>query len=376
MNTPLPFGAAKSYRHLFSEAEIQATAELIRFLASPECWYRTRRYFDGYYVPNETEDVRADVYGSMLRDPEIILLMSFPNSGTSYTIMNVEEMTRSSAATNNVREIKYKGPFILARSDMKDGPFVLEPEMGKPWPFILSKSHCAGFCDSCKQNLSYADVSIFEKGCRSTLIKRNGKMEASHYNATAIKKLVHIFRNPIDNLVARMHLGIKRRRLRLGWSQESLSNFTDTKQGLLAWCHYVDSEFGSDPSYFPERARDMFADVPCYSEMFRYVQWHNLAIQMIEQYGVPAHNIFYEDYETKYDETVGDLLKFLEANRTHEIKPFIRGKRYGSLFRPRHLRGIARLIRRMASPECWKHLKRYFPEFDMKKKKNPQLETQ
>lgn len=364
VDDPLPFHSGKTYEHLFTNKEKRHIAELARFLATEKCWYHMRRYFNGFYSSDDNKNRQADLYGSAIGNPEIVLLLSFPNSGTSYTISNMQNVTRTSAATNTVHETKGPHP-VRARSDMMDGPFLYEPHEGKPWKFILTKSHCAGFCDNCDFSSSVKDLSAFESACRTTTLRRNDTLVNSQYNATAVKKIVHLFRNPYDNIVSRMHLGTKKRAAE-GWPAARLLQFSNSKEGILSWCAHVDAAFGKNASLVPHSVsvQGTPTDVPCYSEIFRYVQWHNLAFQMIETYSVPFHNIFYEDYETHYDDNVGNLLKFLELERTHDNKPFIAGKHYKDMFEPRHQRGIGILVRQLATPECWNALKRYFVEFD------------
>lgn len=355
---PLPIEPTPSYLHLLSEREIRSAAAYVRSEASPQSWYHVRRYFKGRFSPNE-KDALAEQYGGTLDNPGVALLISFPNSGTSYTLINVQNVTRYSVATNTGRETRDRTP---VRTDINNGPFLFEPQEGKHYRFVLTKTHCNGYCDNCNQRASSPSLIAFEKGCRTSTHIVGGTAVASTYNSSVIHRVVHLFRNPYDNLVARMHLGVEKR-AREGWKVEELARFSNTPQGVLSWCDHVDTAFGNDPSYFPLSARSMFASIPCYSEIYRYVKWHNRALQTIDLYGVPSHTLFYEDYETNYDETLQKLLTFLDMDRTHANLPFVVGKRYSTLFEPSHRLAIARLAHQLASPDCWALLKRYFDEF-------------
>jgi len=144
----------------------------------------------------------------------------------------------------------------------------------------------------------------------------------------------------------------------------------DTREGLLRWCEFVDGSFEKTGytqawlSYTPQ-VRQLFQLLPCYSDFFRYVQWHNMAIEAVDKLQVPSHIVHYEDYSERYNESVAGLLDFLELRQTHDAKPFETGKTY-PFFRRNETLTAARLIQSLASPKCWELLRRYFEaeEFD------------
>jgi hypothetical protein len=74
----------------------------------------------------------------------VVWLLSFPNSGTSYTIMNTHHITNMTAATNHGQEVK---SLIRVRPDIPS-PFLLMPELPMP-RLVLTKTHCYGFCFNC-----------------------------------------------------------------------------------------------------------------------------------------------------------------------------------------------------------------------------------
>jgi hypothetical protein len=93
----------------------------------------------------------------------VVWLMSFPNSGTSYTIDAVRELTITTTATNYGLEGAMKDqestPAFPDMEEAKNGPFLhVTPgrEINIP-KLLLTKTHCGGYCSSCMapQMVSY-----------------------------------------------------------------------------------------------------------------------------------------------------------------------------------------------------------------------------
>jgi hypothetical protein len=161
-----------------------------------------------------------------------------------------------------------------------------------------------------------------------------------------------------------MHLGIKDRRM-AGFPGSLISTFNDTEAGVLSWCKYMDAEFAKSPnaSFFSKETNRLMPQVPCHSDLFRYIQWHNLAIELTEQLNIPSMIVHYEDYATSHKKTVDGLLSFMEITPVQEPLDFILGKTYQHLYNPEHARAMALLAKSMATPACWDEVRRYFDEF-------------
>jgi hypothetical protein len=178
---------------------------------------------------------------------------------------------------------------------------------------------------------------------------------------------VHLIRNPFDNLIARLHLAVKRRK-RLGWDDEALEQFShSSRASYLAWCNYVDNRHAKaleKTKLISSNVKALMKGLPCHSDWFRYVQWHNRAIQVTtEQLHVPVHYLFYENYSTNYNETLYGLLEFLNLlPAVNEPLSFQPGKTYMSMYSPEEIQAATRFVRAMATPACWNLLKRYFDE--------------
>jgi hypothetical protein len=201
----------------------------------------------------------------------------------------------------------------------------------------------------------------FDTGCHETFHHQLQE----HYNYThsiAVDRAVHIFRSPFDNLVSRKHLGVHSR---VASDPSFAKMLEDTREALLSWCNYTDSVIINNPdaqgwSNLSSEIQTLFATVPCSVEMFRLVQWHNLAVDMTIRKRIPAHYIYYEDYESNFNATVDDLIHFLELEARNVSLPFEGGKRYDGIFDDDHSRALAQFVKAVATPECWRHLSYYF----------------
>jgi hypothetical protein len=173
---------------------------------------------------------------------------------------------------------------------------------------------------------------------------------------------VHLIRSPFDNLVARLHLERKE------WEKDEkyqllLDTFTDSKQGLAEWCRRLDKLRAKEEKQTHFLDPELLAEeqqVPCHAEFYRYIQWHNLAFEVTRQKRLPTHLLYYEDYTENFDETVLELLDFLEASQVAPAPEFYSGKQYIDYYEPEQCQAIARLAMDLSSPETWEAVRHYF----------------
>jgi hypothetical protein len=313
--------------------------------------------------------------------------LSWTDQGTSYTIANTQHITNTSAASNYGQDVAAAAPGappppppppLRILPGVDSSPFALKPERVLP-SLVLTKAHCAGYCDDCRDLVVSLDE--FVAGCSETRADR--RAEPRGYDpGLVVAKAVHLFRDPLDNLVSRKHLGVRARQGRDGAGTDAAANnsssiewgsgtvvASDTPEGLLAWCRYLDESvigLAAGWSSFPADFREAFRSVPCASDLFRYVQWHNRAIEAARRLRLPVHYVHYEDYSGAYEETVRGLLDFLELDMTGagfaRALPFDgRNKSYHDLFRHGgfSMTATAAYLRRLATNETWQHLRRY-----------------
>lgn len=187
-------------------------------------------------------------------------------------------MTGFSTATFYEQEVletsKILYPVISKHSDT---PFIADPSKKLPH-YVLTKTHCTGYCDNCHHRDCTHTRRTFGLGCRTSVLKRECWDMKTYMTTHSIDKAVHIIRNPLDNIVARMHLGVLNRRIDKSLPESILKTFNNTPAGLLAWCEHVDSLFHSetpimnlDSPPLSNETLSLLKHVPCHSEWFRYV---------------------------------------------------------------------------------------------------------
>ena len=352
-----PFRPGKSYSHLFNSDHVYGAAKLVREMASPRAWNLMRHYFEAV-TENVSSKEKTESEDKNTGFPKIGLLMSFPNSGTSYTITNTEHVSKRTTATN------YGVGAFSVHPKLPNGPYLHREKLQLPPAHVLTKTHCMGYCDDCHpRTFIISSKEQFLTGCLTGERMVNETRTRITYEASLVSRVVHLFRDPFDNLVARMHLGVKRRRQQLGWSEDSLANFTNTREGLVAWCKYVDTRHKSEflnSSPVSDESKVLMEKVPCALDWYRWTQWHNRAIEVTESQHLPVHYLYYERYSTAYNQTLRDLLDFLELPAVEQPIPFYSGKTYRHLYHEDEVRQATLLVKSLASPACWDLIKHYF----------------
>lgn len=237
-----------------------------------------------------------------------------------------------------------------------NGPFLHVPDLRVPH-FVLTKTHCLGYCDDCSpQEYFVPSLSAFEQGClRAESPNQTGSV---HYNASVPVKAVHLYRNPFDNIVARMHLAIHKRE-RQGMN---VTLFTNSREGLQEWCAYLDERYqAEEQGFFAPDVLSLFQGLPCHADWYRYVQWHNHAYQLTKH--IPTMDLFYEDYTHRYDATVNELWNFLDLKPRRPATEFFVGKSYEVFFDTEQKQKATVLVQSLSLPPVWQRLKRYLERY-------------
>ena len=162
-----------------------------------------------------------------------------------------------------------------------------------------------------------------------------------------------------------MHLAVKRRREKMGWSEDQLANFSHSREGHLRWCSHIDSRHGNAffrGSYVSDEIKALMEHVPCSLDWYRWVQWHNRAIEVTEAQNLPVYYLYYERYSTAYNQTLGELLDFLELPSVESPMLFHTGKTYRDLYSDDEIKMATQLVRALASPTCWNLIRHYFED--------------
>jgi Sulfotransferase domain len=269
--------------------------------------------------------------------------------------MNLEVTCNVTTASNYAKGWEMVLPI---QPELVNGPFLHDPEIRVPH-YVLTKTHCYGYCDDCPPSeYNITNNQLFEQGCLRT--EMPNRTLPIRYDRTVPVKAVHLYRNPFDNIVARMHLAVHKRE-RQG---VDVSLFENSRDGFQKWCAFLDAKYQrAEDEFFSSDVLKLFHGLPCHSDWYRYVQWHNHAYILTEQLNLPVHDLFYEDYTHAYAATVQNLWKFLEVEPRSAPIEFYVGKSYESFFDTDHARKAAMLVQALSLPPVWLGLKRYFERY-------------
>ena len=300
--------------------------------------------------------------------PQIAWLMSYPNSGTSFTMSCIERTSNLSTATNYGDEVTAKGDYSISIYPRHpEGPFWegLSGKLGAirklPENYVLVKTHCGSRCIKCEPSEYIETFDSFLDACRQSTgrVSPDGHKEEYYYPIERVKKAIHLIRNPYHNFVARYHL--ERKNAIQHGKKQWVNNHPQNATGFQRWCMEWDTEYKKQE--FETFEHDLLKQVqlsPCHNEVFKYTQWHNLAFRLTEKLGIETMVVYYEDYESNFDETLDSILTFLELPRATEPRNFEAGHEYSKYYTFLDKRRIRLLIEEIASDTTMKYLERYF----------------
>ena len=290
--------------------------------------------------------------------------MSFPNSGTSYSLLNARETSSISFATNygdetvggSARPIfqdDSSGPFWhCCQDDIPDICPYKCPTKG----FVLTKTHCDGVGLGSHWLRSKGD---FLEGCLRTTA---GSLSSSprSYDLSSVTKAVHLIRNPFDNIVSRFHL--QRNNY---MSDEEKILYDSSPAGFRAYCHDKQDIAKWRKQLNSSEADKLWAHldgVPCHIDFLRYVIWHNNAFEVLSEINKPTFILHYESYATDWRATVSALLDFLDQAFVERNKyiPFVSDKVYREYFSTEEMMKVRAAFELFASEQTISHTKQYF----------------
>ncbi|KAL3756139.1 hypothetical protein ACHAWU_005643 [Discostella pseudostelligera] len=360
---------------------------------------------------------------------KVAWLMSFPNSGTSFTSLLVRVASSSTAATNYGMETRVgaDGMSVPIYDWSVEGPYWMHPpseeeedggdssssrpskkqkgdstssrsnELPPPSSSILTKTHCGGRCASCPPDKYLETIPSFLQMCLSGSRKvpsnkerppdKTTKSSSSSiqykkhyvtYHPAVVERAIHIIRNPFDNLVSRFHHEQKeyKKKNRTSWTDL----YSNDVAGFKKWCVDVDSmaeiEFDNIDwklyGYNPTSILHDYRGVSCHAEFFRYAQWHILANNVVELLEMPVLYVHYEEYAKDINGLTDRILNFLNLDREEEELPtFHSNKDYSEYFTREERASASEFMRRLVDAKnshvARELLERYWVEYDFKK---------
>lgn len=332
--------------------------------------------FDGNLKPKNQSTVESDFISQEVNNTDnlkLAMLISFPNSGTSFTLSAVQKASEhhvgSTACLPKKKERKYTTIFS---NTSQPGPH-FQPassrrmkQLLRPEKYILTKTHCDGYDNSPQPSpLNYiVTQSEFSKGCRKVCSPLPSRVQPDnatswkffHFDQSLIGSFVHLFRDPFDNIVSRWHNHLSHAPTK--YPQE-VGKWENSPSGFQAFCQGRDEyhQFHEAPS-LPDELVKATQGVPCKTDFVRYVQWHNHAFRMTQVLQKPVHIIHYFDYRDDYNGTMYKLLNFLELPFASDGLDF-HWRDYSDYFTAEQRNATIHFIKLYASPPLIKELTRY-----------------
>ena len=305
--------------------------------------------------------------------PKIAWLMSFPNSGTSFTIHMTREASNTTTATNYAGE-----------GDIDDLPSTpaIEGALGEQGPFlelirnrytntpehILTKTHCTGFCSNCgPYKLLFETPRSFMRGClsgtRAVHGKRGLEIIDTLYDPKLVTKAIHIFRHPLDNTVARFHLEFNEEQD--AGNTKYVSKYPKNATGFQRWCARSDTKLDLfETRYLDNALTSKLRKIPCFNEFFKYVQWHNMAFYTTHEMDLDMLYLHYHEYEANFTQARDKVLNFLGLPLVAVGVDFQPGKVYRHYYSRDDKIAIREFIQEYATRDTWSMIKDYDFEID------------
>ena len=330
----------------------------------------------------ETEEVKSPPESNL----PLAWLMSFPNSGTTFTLGLFTSLANYSTGTNYPAESNFvDGPIPVTGHSEEVGPFweggaYSQSSLPKNGQVVLVKTHCEGYCVNCPPRAFVQTVWTFHENCRqrsgvakglnsnsmTESVERTNRLPINAYSSDAVKKAVHLIRNPFNNIVARFNHEYKKQYDLAENKTLFLQTNKRTAAAFHEWCYDLDKASEQKIKEFPMIPTDitnLIVNTKCGAEFFRYMQWHNLAFQLTYQvHPIPTLIIHYEDYRSDtYQETTESLLDFLEYSRVRNGDngnwTFDDSKKnYLGFYTPEEKQDIWKLLISMSTPDTKRNI--------------------
>jgi hypothetical protein len=229
---------------------------------------------------------------------------------------------------------------------------------------ILTKTHCKGFCSggSCGAEKTFHTSRSFMMGCltgnQGVISGKGLRLIDKTYDKSLVKKAIHIFRHPLDNVVARFHLEYNEKRD--AGNTQYTKKFPKNVLGFRRWCYLDDHNRGLVRSRFVDpRLRDFMLQIPCFNEFYRYTQWHNLAFETTRTMNLPTMLLHYHEFSDNITKARDGILDFLDLPLIGEGIQFDDGKIYSNYYSGIEKTAIRNFLKEFATSETWQQLKRY-----------------
>merc|ERR1712207_65912 len=136
----------------------------------------------------------------------------------------------------------------MGKKILPNGPFQADKSLPLPTEGnVLTKTHCWGYSG---HGIHIVTPKGFLEACSETQKYVKKKIVRANYGVNNVERIVHLFRNPFDNIVSRFHLQMHQN-MKLK-NKKWLKIFPDSKLGFNRWCKFFDmkeirNSKGKDP---------------------------------------------------------------------------------------------------------------------------------
>lgn len=227
--------------------------------------------------------------------------------------------------------------------------------------FLLS----SGYCTRCGPS-GYIQTSLtaFQSHCGRAERNDNENKTVILTEYPAPKRAIHLVRNPLDNIVSRMHLALKPRHLERDSHFVWIASLPSERERLTAWCNYTNHihlEQFRRTNLLPSVVKHeiMQSKFPCSLDLFRYIQWHNMVCEMTTAANMTVLYVQYESYGHNLSQTTDTILDFLNMKRLAPGIDFAANKTYESLYSSEEKMAASMLIKALATPKTYHLLENY-----------------
>jgi len=214
----------------------------------------------------------------------------------------------------------------------------------------------------------------FEEACR-TIIDRDvhGTYETSITPKADISKVIHLIRDPFSNIVSRFHSYLFEKNAKHAAHElPNLSPSNRNAEGFKVWCRAIDtdatlSELEQESTLIPREIKELMEQVPCHSEFYKYVSWHNHVVEMAWNEDYPSLNVFYEDYatETEQRQQAIKMSEFLDepiVDIDKVLSESLVVRSYRDHYTVNERLNAEKLVKALSLRNTWILLERYFKE--------------
>jgi len=219
--------------------------------------------------------------------PRLAWLMSYPNSGTSFTMKLVSRLSNLTVASNYGTECdidEITGTNKPLYSESPAGPFLLHLSVREsPTTYIMAKTHCGSRCNKCGPSKYVESEQSFLEMCAkgSRMVTEVDTISGTQlltkldvkYDPNLAQRAIHLVRNPFNNIVSNFHL--ERNENAKKDRKEWLQKYSNDASGFKAYCSDLDQRHAVEESLsqmIPGAIKVLFQEVPCHSHFYIFAQ--------------------------------------------------------------------------------------------------------